>query len=120
MAIFALVAVAACAFTAGVGFGGGASDWADAETTWRTAIDRTTRKRAGLPTILFLKDIPPGARDSVMQKKCGNESPNGSSDEYFKFGVSEKKSWGLGEKRLQGFCGWDLQAMGLAEAMKRP
>src|SRR5712691_10022751 len=99
MAIFALVAVAACAFAAGVCFGGGASDWADAETTWKTAIDRTTRKGAGLPTILFRKDIPPGARDSVMQKNAGMSRRIRSSDEYFTFGFSAKQSWGFVGRR---------------------
>src|SRR6266852_1523594 len=120
MAIFALVAVAACAFAAGVCFAGGASDWADAETTWKTAIDSTTRKRAGVLTILVLKDIPPGARDSVMQKNAGMSRRMVPATIILHLASVQSKVGDCGTKELNDFIGWSCQSLGLADAMMRP
>src|SRR6266853_1993006 len=40
-----------------------------------------------------------GSKRQCDAKKCGNESPNGSSDEYFTFCVSAKQSWGFVGRR---------------------
>src|SRR5882757_649411 len=106
MVIFALLAVAECGFAAGACFEGGASDWADAETKWQTAIDRTTRKRAGLLTILFLKDIPPGARDSVMRKDAGMNRRMVPATNILHLASVQSKVGDGGTKELNDFVAW--------------
>ena len=106
MAIFALVAVAECAFAAGACFAGGASVWADAKTKGKAAIDRTKRKRSGLLTILFLKGIPPGARDSVMQKDAGVSRRMVPATNILHLASVQSKVWDCGTKELNDFVGW--------------
>src|SRR6266404_6614369 len=101
MAILALVALAACTFAAGTCFGGGASDWADAETEWKIVIDRTTRKRAGPLTILFLKEFLRTWKPA-WHRKSENDAASSIGAAYFTFAGNTKQSygqlWGLREK----------------------